>query len=78
MELVFGIVLLVLAVFLIVAVLMQDGQSKDLSGAITGNSDTFFGKNGAATTKQKVLSTVTTVVAIIFAVAVLAMYIIVG
>ena len=55
---------------------MQDGQQKDLSGALTGNSDTFFGKNGASTTKQKVLSTVTTVAAIVFAVAVLAMYIV--
>ena len=76
MELVFGIVLLVLAVFLIVAVLMQDGQQKDLSGALTGSSDTFFGRNGASATKQKVLSTITTIAAIIFAVAVLVMYIV--
>ena len=53
MKLAFGIVLLVMAVFLIVAVLMQSG-------------------------KDKKLSVLTTVVAIVFVLVVVAMYIFVG
>lgn len=77
MELAFGIILLVMAVFLIVAVLMQSGKDKNLSGTIAGGADTFFSKS-KATTMDKVLSKLTTIVAIVFAVVVIAMYIIVG
>ena len=77
MELAFGISLLVMAVFLIVAVLMQSGKDKNLSGTIAGGADTFFSKS-KATTMDKVLSKLTTIVAVVFAVVVIAMYIIVG
>ena len=75
-EVVFGIVLLFFALFLVIAVLMQHGKSKNLSGTIAGGAETFFGKEKGKTI-DKVLSTVTTVVAIIFVVAVLVLYIIV-
>ena len=77
MDLAFGIILLVMAVFLIVAVLMQSGKDKNLSGTIAGGADTFFSKS-KATTMDKVLSKLTTIVAVVFAVVVIAMYIIVG
>ncbi len=75
MELVFGIALLVMAVFLIVAVLLQSGKSEGLSGTIAGGADTFFGKSGN-NSKEKLLSKITTVVAILFVAVVIAMYII--
>ena len=43
-ELVMGIILMVLAVFLVVAVLMQQGKDKKLSGSIAGGSETYYGK----------------------------------
>lgn len=74
LEIVFGIALIVMAVFLIVAILLQDKQTSGLSGAIGGGSaDTYYGKNKGSA-KGKKLSTATTVVAIVFAVAVLAAY----
>ncbi|MGN1047692.1 MAG: preprotein translocase subunit SecG [Eubacteriales bacterium] len=77
MELAFGIVLLVMAVFLIVAVLMQSGKDKNLSGTIAGGAETFFGKSKAST-MDKVLSKVTMAVAIIFTIIVVVMYVIVA
>lgn len=77
MELAFGIVLLVMAVFLIVAVLMQSGKDKNLSGTIAGGAETFFGKSKAST-MDKVLSRVTMAVAIIFTIIVVVMYVIVA
>ena len=76
LEIVLGIVLLVLAVAIIALVLMQQGKDKKLSGAIAGGSDSFYGKSKGAG-KDKMLSVVTTVIAIVFVVVVLAMYFIV-
>ena len=65
MDIVFGIILLIAAVFLVIAVLMQSGKGKKLSSAITGSSDTFFSK-GKSQTKEKMLSRITTILAVAF------------
>ena len=72
---VIGIILIVAAVFLVVAVLMQHGKSHNLSGTIAGASETFFGKSKSSTIDRK-LQVVTTVVAIVFVVLVLVAYLI--
>ena len=76
-EIIFGVIILVFAVFLVVAVLMQHGKSKNLSGTIAGGAETFFGKEKGRTI-DKVLSTLTTVVAVIFVIGVLLLYILQG
>ena len=73
LELVLGIILLVAALFLVIAVLMQHGKQKGLSGTIAGGAETFFGKQKGKTI-DKILSKATTVVAICFVVIVIAMY----
>lgn len=75
MQYVFGIILLLSALFLIIAVLMQQGKSHNLSGTIAGGAETFFGKSKGKTLDKK-LSKLTTIVAIIFAVLVLFVYVI--
>lgn len=74
MDIVLGIILLIAAVFLIVSVLMQNGKSHNLSGAIAGGAETFFGKNKGSTV-DKMLSKVTSIVAIVFCLIVVAMYV---
>ena len=77
MVIALGIALIVLAVFLIVAVLLQSGKDTGgLSGAIGGGADTFFSKSKAGTW-DKILSRATSVVAIVFTLIVIVMYIIV-
>ena len=75
-ALVIGIILLVLAAALIALVLLQSGKDKKLSGAIAGGADTFYGKSKTAT-KDKLLSTLTMVIGILFAVLVVVMYVLV-
>ena len=70
LSIVVGILLLALALFLIVAVLMQQGKSHNLSGAIAGGAETFFGKSKAQSMNKK-LSLVTSIVAVVFVVVVL-------
>ena len=71
---VLGVILLVFALFLIVSVLMQHGKAKNISGAIAGGAETFFGKTKGSTI-DKMLSKITTVVAIIFVIIVVVVYI---
>ena len=74
MEIALGIILMVASVFLIVAVLMQSGKSHKLSGTIAGGAETFFGKTKGKAI-DKVLSKLTTIIAIIFVVLVAVIYI---
>lgn len=74
---VLSVLLLIAAAFLTVAILLQHGKSHNLSGTIAGASETFFGKSKATTIDRK-LSTLTTVVAIVFVVLVLVAFLIQG
>ena len=67
-------VMIVLAVFLVIAVLMQSGKETGLSGTIAGGAETFFGKTKGKTI-DRALSKATTVVSIIFVLLVLAVYV---
>ncbi len=73
MEIVIGIILLIAAVFLIVSVLMQNGKAHNV-GAITGGAETFFGKTKGSTI-DRILSKVTSAVAIVFCVLVVLLYV---
>jgi len=76
MQIAIGIILIIAAVFLVGAVLMQSGKANNkLSGAIAGGAETFFGKTKGSTIDKK-LSKATTIVAIVFVVLVLISYLI--
>lgn len=76
LEIAIGIVLIVMAVFLVIAIIMQSGKDKRLSGTIAGGAETFFSKSNA-TTIDKVLNRATIVVASLFALIVIVMYLLV-
>ena len=65
MQIALGIILLVAAIFLIIAVLLQNGKSKGLSGTISGGAETFFGKNKGRS-MDSILKKITAVAAVIF------------
>ena len=64
-EIILGIVLILLSVAIIVLVLLQEGTSAGLSGAIAGGAETFFGKNKSRTMESK-LVLITKIIAISF------------
>lgn len=70
-EIIFGIVLIVLSIAIIALVLLQEGNSKGLSGAIAGGAETFFGKNKGRTMEAKLVK-LTKIVGISFFVLALA------
>ena len=77
LDYILGICLIVMAIFLTIAVLMQNGKSHNLSGTIAGGAETFFGKSKGRTI-DALLSKITTVVSVIFVLVVLVVYIFVG
>lgn len=70
-----SIVILAIALFLIVAVLLQSSKNHRMSGVVTGGAETFFGKQKGKTIDAK-LSKLTAVLAVVFVVAILALYLI--
>ncbi len=59
------IVQIIIAIALIIIVLMQSGKAQGLSGSIAGGAETFFGKNKGRTI-DGILNKVTSVVAVLF------------
>lgn len=73
-EYILIVVLLLSALFIVLAVLFQKSDKEGLSGTIAGGSETYYGKDKSMDTDRK-LRKWTTVVGIIFAVAVIAVYV---
>ena len=76
-EFILGLILGLISLGLIVAVLMQPGKDKRLSGAIAGGADTFFAK-GKASKWDKHLGVATVAMCIVFFVLILVLYCIVA
>jgi preprotein translocase subunit SecG len=72
-EIILAVLLGVISLGLIVAVLMQPGKDKRLSGAIAGGADTFFAK-GKAGKWDQLLGKITVAMCIAFFVLILVMY----
>ena len=64
-QYVIGSIMLLLAIVLIAIILQQTGKDKSLSGAISGSTETYFGKAGGSN-KDKLLSRLTIVLSIVF------------
>ena len=72
---VFGAVLILLSIVIIAVVLLQEGRSQNLSGAIAGGADTFLGKSKGRTIEGE-LEKITKWLIVIFFVIVLAAFLI--
>ena len=75
LEYVLLAVLLVCAAFIIVAVVLQKSSDEGLSGTIAGGAETFYGKDKSGSS-DRMLYRWTLIAAIVFAIAVLAVFVI--
>lgn len=64
-EILVGIVLIITSIALVVIVLLQEGRSAGLSGAIAGGAETFLGKGKSKTVEQKLVK-ITKILAVVF------------
>lgn len=72
---VFGAVLILISVIITIVVLMQEGRSQNLSGAITGGADSFVGKSKGRTIEGR-LERLTKWLIVVFFVIVLAAFLV--
>lgn len=72
---VFGAVLVIASVIITIVVLMQEGRSQNLSGAIAGGAETFLGKSKGRTIEAK-LERITKWLIVAFFVIVLAAFLV--
>lgn len=70
---VFGAILIIASIVITFVVLMQEGRSQNLSGAIAGGAETFLGKAKARTIEAK-LEKITKWLIVAFFVIVLAAF----
>ena len=75
LEIVLLVLLLISAAFIVVAVVLQKSNEDGLSGTISGGSETFYGKDKSSHA-DRALFKWTLVAAIVFALAVLVVFII--
>ena len=76
-QYVLGVILFLLAIFLVIVVLKQTGKEKGLSGTISGGStETYFGKAGG-NKKEKTLSMLTIIGSVVFVLVAIALTILV-
>ena len=68
-------ILLLSAIFIIIAVTIQKSGDEGLSGTIAGGSETYYGKDKSVS-KDKLLGKWTLIVSIVFAIAVVVVYVI--
>lgn len=71
-QIVLSVIQVLACLFLIITVLLQEGQSQGVNGVVSGGAETFFGSNKAHG-MQAMLVRVTAVVGIIFAAAAVAL-----
>lgn len=72
-QIILAFVLGIVSLGLVVAVLMQPGKDKRLSGAIAGGADTFFSKSKASRL-DKVLGKATVAMCVVFFVVIMALF----
>lgn len=70
-DYILGAVIIIMALAIIAAILLQEGRRKGISGVIAGGADTFLSK-GKARQVDSVLSKITKWIIIVFVLLVLA------
>lgn len=71
-EIIIGILMLVFSIVIVLVVLMQQGRSANISGAISGGADTFFDKDKARTVDTFLAKTTKFIAFAFFIVAIVA------
>ncbi len=67
-----GAILIIASIIITIVVLMQEGRSQNLSGAIAGGAETFLGKSKGRTIEAKLEKITKWLIVIFFAVVLVA------
>lgn len=73
LTIIIGVLTVIVAIVLVILVISQEGNSQGLGRSIQGGSDTFFG-SGQSRTKEQLQKRLTAIVAVLFAVLTITLY----
>lgn len=71
-QIIGGILMLISSVLIIIITMMQEQKQQDMSSALSGQSDNFFGKGNVSSSREQALARLTKILAIVFFIATIA------
>lgn len=75
-QLIGGVLMLISSILLIVITMMQEQKQQDMSSALSGQSDNFFGKGNVSSSREQALARLTKLLAIVFFIVTIAVNVI--
>ena len=75
-QIIGGILMLISSVLIIIITMMQEQKQQDMSSALSGQSDNFFGKGNVSSSREQALARLTKLLTIVFFVATIAVNVI--
>lgn len=75
-QIIGGIVMLISSVLIIIVTMMQEQKQQDMSSALSGQSDNFFGKGNVSSSREQALARLTKLLAAVLFIVTLAVNII--
>ena len=75
-QIIGGILMLISSVLIIIITMMQEQKQQDMSSALSGQSDNFFGKGNVSSSREQALARLTKLLTIIFFVVTIAVNVI--
>ncbi len=75
-QLIGGVLMLISSILIIVITMMQEQKQQDMSSALSGQSDNFFGKGNVSSSREQALARLTKLLAIVFFIVTIAVNVI--
>ena len=75
-QIIGGILMIISSVLLIILTMMQEQKQQDMSTALSGQSDNFFGKGNVSSSREQALARLTKLLTVVFFIVTIAVNVI--
>ncbi len=75
-QIIGGVLMLISSVLIIILTMMQEQKQQDMSSALSGQSDNFYGKGNVSSSREQALARLTKLLAAVFFIVTVAVNII--
>lgn len=75
-QIIGGILMIISSVLLIILTMMQEQKQQDMSTALSGQTDNFFGKGNVSSSREQALARLTKLLTVVFFIVTIAVNVI--
>ena len=75
-QIIGGILMIISSVLLIILTMMQEQKQQDMSSALSGQTDNFFGRGNVSSSREQALARLTKLLTVVFFVVTIAVNVI--